>query len=63
MDEKIDRARVKDPAEVSGWGPGPKKVDRQNYSDIAKKAEVKPEFEPGVGRVTLRGRCDGTREE
>ena len=60
MDEKIDREHIKDPCEVSGWGRVAQGSDRQDYSDIARKADVKPEFEPGIGETILRGRCDGS---
>jgi len=60
MDEKIDREQIKDPREVSGWGRIGEGPDRQDYSDIARKTDVKPEFEPGVGETVLQGRCDGS---
>ncbi len=52
---------VKDPCEVSGWGPGAKS---QDYSDIAKKSEVNAEFDPQFGRPSEepRGAAPKPRE-
>lgn len=52
MDEQIDRSKVKDPSEVSGWGPDKDGHSRQDYSDIARKTEKNVEFDPHVGHVS-----------
>jgi hypothetical protein len=61
MAEPIDRSKVRDPSEVSGWGPREGQRSRQDYDDIARVSETKPEFERG--RSTSRGRADGTPRE
>jgi hypothetical protein len=60
MDQTIDRAKVKDPAEVSGWGVREGSPSPQDFSDIARRGELNVEFEPGAGTLTLRGRADGS---
>lgn len=60
MDEKIDRSRVKDPSEVSGWRPGEGKRDPQDFSDIARPGALNAEAERG--RRTTEGRASNAKK-
>lgn len=57
-ENKIDRTKLKEPAEVSGWGPDGDGHDKQDMGDIAKGSPVKPEFEQGTS--SREGRGDGS---
>jgi hypothetical protein len=59
-EQKIDKSRIKDPAEVSGWGFTRSGKSPQNFSDIARRSQLNTEFTPEVGRTTTQGRCDGS---
>jgi hypothetical protein len=65
MAEKIDREKLKDPSEVSGWGPSHKKGDKasQDSSDISKKADVNAEFDPRIGKESLESRGAGPKKK
>lgn len=61
MIERIDREKVKDPCEVSGWRPGAEKWDPQIYDDIARHVEHNAEFEDN-GAPTKKGRADASED-
>lgn len=44
-DQKIDRKKIKDPREVSGWNEG----GGQDFSDMARGTERNAEFMPPYG--------------
>jgi hypothetical protein len=60
MEQPIDKTKVKDPCEVSGWGAREGARSPQDYSDIARPSELKVEFERGNETLTSRGRADGS---
>ena len=49
MPEEIDRDKLKDPSEVSGWGRKEDGSSPQDYSDIARKTDKNAEFDPHIG--------------
>lgn len=49
MAEQIDRDKLKEPSEVSGWGRKEDGRSPQDYSDIAKKTDKNAEFDPDIG--------------
>ena len=59
MDERIDRSKLKDPSEVSGWGRRDDGRALQDSSDIAKKSERNVEFDPAVGHLSDKPICQG----
>jgi hypothetical protein len=59
MAEPIDRSKVKDPSEVSGWGRKEDGRSPQDYSDIARQADRNVEFDPNVGHVSDKPKGEG----
>ena len=49
MAEPIDRDKLKDPSEVSGWGQKEDGRSPQDYSDIARHTDRNVEFDPKIG--------------
>ena len=54
MAEKIDRSKIKEPREVSGWGEDGR-GGSQDDDDIAKKTEKNPEFQRDEGPARTSG--------